>query len=228
MAEKRSSWWLKPRTLLTGVVIILAVVTAVFGERLLDLWRLSEGFAQLEKEKAMHPLGVYELVDACVTCHGFEGNSRSPLYPSLSGLPEAYILSQLRAFADGQRKSPIMAPLAMSLSEREMDLLAEFYSGSPVEDPKRLCEQRPEMDADTAALLASCTACHGGELKGGAPHQPDTPRIAGQGQLYLANQLRHFKTGHRGDPSAIMAGIANTLTEQAINTLALEIACMQP
>ena len=70
------------------------------------------------------------------------------------------------------------------------------------------------------ALL--CQTCHG-EL--GISDIGIYPNLAGQQQLYLTLQLRNFKSGSR--PSAVMAAMANVLSEQDIDNLAAYYASLK-
>jgi cytochrome c553 len=63
----------------------------------------------------------------CQQCHGPEGNSASP-FPRLAGQYADYLAQALRSYKNGDRKNPIMAPFAMTLSERDMWDLAEYFA----------------------------------------------------------------------------------------------------
>jgi len=45
-----------------------------------------------------------------------------------------------------------------------------------------------------AEIAQSCTMCHG---ENGLSKMPGTPSLAGQSEIYLVNQLRHFRDGQR-------------------------------
>ena len=47
----------------------------------------------------------------CAACHGQNGISASPIWPNLAGQKEAYLVKQIKAFRDGTRKDPSMAPM---------------------------------------------------------------------------------------------------------------------
>ena len=64
----------------------------------------------------------------CIACHGADGVGLTPLYPNLAGQKEQYIVKQLQAFKSGERKDPIMAPMAMPLTDDDMANLAAYYS----------------------------------------------------------------------------------------------------
>ena len=65
----------------------------------------------------------------CSACHGIDGNSINPLWPKLAGQHAAYLAKQMKAFRSGERKDPVMAPMAMGLSDADIDNLAAFYAG---------------------------------------------------------------------------------------------------
>ena len=64
----------------------------------------------------------------CAVCHGADGNSASAEFPRLAGQQADYMVKTLKDYKSGLRKNPIMAPLATSLSVRDMEDLAAFYA----------------------------------------------------------------------------------------------------
>ena len=64
----------------------------------------------------------------CSACHGVDGNSVNPLWPKLAGQHEAYLAKQIRAFRDGVRVDPTMAPMVSILKEEDIDDIAAFYA----------------------------------------------------------------------------------------------------
>ena len=65
---------------------------------------------------------------ACAGCHGAAGISSNPLWPNLAGQQQAYLVKQLKAFRDGARSDPMMSPMAMPLTDADIDNLAAYYS----------------------------------------------------------------------------------------------------
>lgn len=65
----------------------------------------------------------------CAGCHGAAGVSANPMWPNLAGQKEAYMVKQLKAFRDGTRVDPMMAPMAKPLSDADIDNLAAYFSG---------------------------------------------------------------------------------------------------
>lgn len=64
----------------------------------------------------------------CVACHGPEGKSSNPLWPNLAGQKDQYIMKQLKAFRAGERKDPLMSPMAAGLSDEDIENLAAYFS----------------------------------------------------------------------------------------------------
>lgn len=69
-----------------------------------------------------------EQAQICSGCHGENGKSSIPGYPNLAGQNKIYIETQLKNFRDDNRTSPIMSPMAKSLSDEEIVSLADYYS----------------------------------------------------------------------------------------------------
>jgi cytochrome c553 len=65
----------------------------------------------------------------CVGCHGLKGISMNPEWPNIAGQKDKYLMNQLKAFRGGVRKSPLMTPIAASLSDADIENLAAYFSG---------------------------------------------------------------------------------------------------
>lgn len=66
--------------------------------------------------------------NVCVVCHGMNGVSVIDNYPSLAGQKEQYLIKQMKAFRDGNRKDPVMWNMVASLDEAMIVSLAKFYA----------------------------------------------------------------------------------------------------
>jgi len=71
---------------------------------------------------------VKNLVVTCTGCHGAEGVSNNPLWPNLAGQKKDYLAKQLLAFKNQERKDPLMNPIADTIAEKDIDLIAEYFS----------------------------------------------------------------------------------------------------
>lgn len=196
---------------------VLAVSSAIYGPEIVAGYRFMEALDQHYADYQADGGAWPQLQDSCALCHGERGKSSNAQYASLAGLPAAYIESQLHAFAEGRRHSPQMSPLAASLTEEQIKSLSTYFA--------RQTAQRTETPAHNDVLAQSgqatvsakgCTTCHGEGLAGG----PLGPRLAGQGEGYLIDQLSAFKHGQRKDPTQAMNAIASTLSAEEIRATA--------
>lgn len=64
----------------------------------------------------------------CNACHGNNGISMIPMYPNLAGQKEQYLVLQLKAFRDGERKNMLMSPMVSGLSDADINNLAAYYA----------------------------------------------------------------------------------------------------
>ncbi|NLO81056.1 MAG: cytochrome c4 [Xanthomonadaceae bacterium] len=160
----------------------------------------------------------------CAACHGPDGNSINPIWPSLAGLGERYIVRQLQLFKNGDRQDPLMSPQAQALSEQDMLDLAAYFAGLSMRpsgaDPELVeLGERIWRGGIPERQVPACAACHGpaGEGNPAAAY----PRLGGQQAVYLANSLTAYKTGQRisGEQTGIMNDIARQLTEDEIRAV---------
>ncbi len=64
----------------------------------------------------------------CGACHGQNGISLSPGWPTLAGQHEDYLVHALNQYRNGMRQDPVMVPLVSSLTDETVALLAKYYS----------------------------------------------------------------------------------------------------
>ncbi len=156
----------------------------------------------------------------CAACHGPDGNSVTPLVPSLAGQTARYLYLQLRDFQEGRRSNEQMTPVAKTLSRDDVGELATWFAA------QRLQPQKFEPDPQKAKLgLAKaeetlCTMCHLGGFAG----QNEIPRVAGQRYDYIVKQLSDFKAKRRTNDAGNMTSVAATLSDTDIDNLAQYIA----
>lgn len=167
----------------------------------------------------------------CDRCHGREGFSSSPTIPNLASMDRLVIWKQLDDFRSGKRSSPVMQPIANSLSLQDSADVAAYYWMMPIfsdpqDDrafPQPLSDPRHEAIAgrligsgDGSRGLPPCQACHGpiGFVMG-------APSLATQNANYLLEQLDGFASGSRAnDINMRMRSIAMQLTENERHALA--------
>ena len=64
----------------------------------------------------------------CAACHGSNGISMIPMYPNLAGQKEQYLVLQMKAFRDGQRKNMVMTPMAKGLTDTDIANISAYYT----------------------------------------------------------------------------------------------------
>ena len=159
----------------------------------------------------------------CAACHGQDGNSINPDWPSLAGQHEKYLIQSITAYKNQTRKNIIMYPLAMSLSDQDIEDLAAFYnSQKPTSQPydKDLAKLGESIyRGGTVNGVAACIACHGPNGKGnpGAGY----PILAGQHAAYTVIALKEYANGNRqAGLNNMMQTIAPRMTDNEMNAVA--------
>ncbi|MFC7397525.1 c-type cytochrome [Chelatococcus sp. GCM10030263] len=171
---------------------------------------------------------------ACIRCHGADGRgSATGAFPRLTGQDAGYLDKALRDYASGLRPSGIMSPIARALTGEQIHAVSAYYAAR--QDEAKAPAAARNMD-DMSLLqkggalaavgspergIEACSACHGAGKAG-------IPYLAGQFEGYVRQQLLLWKAGVRGDPTGVMAPIAQRLTEEEIEALAHYFARLPP
>ena len=164
----------------------------------------------------------------CQGCHAADGNSLIPMYPKLAGQNAPYLVKQLKDFKSGARKDPVMSPMAMPLSDADMENLAAYYAS---------VEPKPGFAVggeDVIALgkkiyrggnaktgVSACMSCHG---PSGHGIPPRFPRVSGQHASYSEKQLMQFKNDARANDDSVMRRIAFRMSEAEIKAVSQYMA----
>ena len=167
-------------------------------------------------EPAAEPAAVPPKAQACVACHGPEGNSPTPAIPSLAAQPAQFIATQLLMFREGRRKDAQMSPFAAGLTNADLNSIAAYFSTQKLAPPTQTTDPAVAEAGARIAKQYNCTQGHGAVLQG----QQHIPRLAGQQAEYLKVQLRGFKAGTRFDMDGQMTSAALPLTDADITALA--------
>lgn len=165
----------------------------------------------------------------CAVCHGTDGNSLTPVNPSIAGQHPEYTLKQLTNFkAQGgkpaERTNAVMAGMVANLSADDMSNLAAYFAS---QKPKPRAARDPELAKVGQAIyrggimakgVAACASCHS---PNGAGMPAQFPRLSGQYAEYTEAQLKAFRGGERtNDPNRTMRAIAAKLSDREIKALA--------
>jgi len=163
-------------------------------------------------------------VATCAACHGANGNSVNPEWPSLAGLGEDYIAEQLKNFKEGKRVNPIMMPMAMTLSADDMADIGAYFSSLPntglEADPSYWqAGEKLYRGGDASRQIPACMACHGPTGYGNEPAK--FPALRGQHSTYVVKQLTDYASGARTTgPNGVMQTIAKRLSPDDMRNVA--------
>jgi cytochrome c553 len=151
-----------------------------------------------------------ERIRLCGTCHGEDGNSRTPDVPSLAGQPAFFVMNQLFLMREGVRQVEAMAALAKELRDDELDALAKHFAKLP---PKASDEPIDPALARRGTELSQrlrCSSCHLPSMAG----QDQMPRLAKQRLDYLITAMKALRDNKRAGAdtqmSSILAGLSDT------------------
>lgn len=203
----------------------LVALGATFGPDLYAYVKVEDAIEQHTTAYTVNGGPWPQLQDSCALCHGAKGQAKNAEYASLAGQPASYIESQLHAFAEGRRKNPYMAPLAASLSSEKIAMLGAYYARQPAEISESHPVDKVLVERGKKVVAkSSCTSCHGGNLMGTAI----APRLAGQGEFYLVDQLVAFQKKTRVDPTQAMNSLIASLSDSDLKAVANYLANLNP
>ena len=160
----------------------------------------------------------------CVACHGIDGNSANPEWPTIAGQHEAYLVRSLKAFRDGARQNALMTPMAAGLNDEDIADLAAWFSsqtvrGGETEPSKLKLGQKVYRAGNMNEETMACAGCHGPAGRGNP--LASYPAIQGQHATYVAAQLRAYRSGARtSDANQIMRSVAARLSDAEIDAVA--------
>jgi cytochrome c553 len=160
----------------------------------------------------------------CQACHGANGNSVNPEWPSLAGIGADYIAEQLANFKSGKRNNAIMMANVMTLTPDDMADLAAYFdsqknTGLEADPSYYKAGETLYRAGDKTRGIPACMACHGPTGRGNEPGK--IPALAGQHSVYVINQLGEYASGARTTgPNGIMQMIAKRLTPDDMRNVA--------
>ena len=169
------------------------------------------------------PVAGKEKAQVCAACHGVDGNSSSPVWPKLAGQHEEYIVKQLMDFKAGKRENAQMTPMAINLSEQDINDLATYYSSQKPKwgktDPAALeLGEKIYRAGNMEAGVPACLACHGPTGRGNPAAK--YPALSGQHAAYNQAQLKAFRENLRNnDVNAVMRTIVGRMTDEEIKAV---------
>src|SRR6266545_3111982 len=147
----------------------------------------------------------------CMSCHGEDGNSKTPGTPNLAGQQPRYFLTAVQEYLMGAREIAPMHALVRDKSRVDLeDIALYFASQTPAQ------RAAPPFGDPSAGepLTAMCGGCHGAR---GVGDDAATATLASQDPDYLLRSMKAYRTTrkHPGMQRAV-AG----LSERDIESIA--------
>jgi len=168
--------------------------------------------------------GMTKASSVCLACHSLDGNSVNPQWPSIAGQHESYIIKQIKAFRAGQRVNPLMSPIAMTLTDKEIEDVAAYYAGQTIKGQEGAKDkidlgQQIYRGGLANGKVPACLACHGPDGRGNSA--AIYPAIRSQHATQIVMQLQAYRKGERKtDQNEMMRSIAAKLTDEQIDAVA--------
>ncbi len=166
----------------------------------------------------------------CAACHGADGNSTNPIWPSLAGQHASYLYKQLMDFKEGRRVNASMTGMVAPLSEEDMRDLAAFYEGQApkavaVDDELLELGESIYRGGITETGVPACMGCHSPSGEGNGPAA--WPALKGQHPEYIVLQLQGFQLEQRAnDTGRMMRNLAARMSEMEMKAVAAYAAAL--
>lgn len=154
---------------------------------------------------------------ACMACHGPQGNSQVPTTPSLAGQPRLFIENQLVLIREGLRVIPEMKGLLDGMKDAEIVAIASYFAAQrPVAAAVGPLDSVQYGRGQALAGRMLCGSCHLPDFSG----REQIPRLAGQHEAFLAQSMKQFRDHPGPGRDTIMAASLYGLKDQDLADLA--------
>lgn len=171
----------------------------------------------------------------CSACHGADGVSPVPMFPSLAGQPVEFLYWRLVEIQREARPDSPMTPIVAPLDDATLRNLAAYYASlaaPPTANAESDADARRRggdrfLHGDTATGVPPCQGCHGAHGEG-HPHADAEPRyraypmLRGQHAAYLVPRLQAYRAAGPviSTNARIMQGVSHGLDDDAIADIA--------
>jgi cytochrome c553 len=156
-------------------------------------------------------------VQVCAVCHGQNGVPVDPkTIPIIWGQQQSYLVKQLHDYRSGDREDPIMSPIAKSIAQGDLRMIAAYFAakGWPAQHASATSASPPNG-------IAQCQPCHQPNFEGGPP----APRLAGLSYEYLVAAMRSFAVEERTNNSD-MPKFMQALTDSERDAMARYLSAL--
>ncbi len=155
-------------------------------------------------------------LELCMACHGPQGNSQIPAFPSLAGQPKIFMENQLVLIREGLRDIPAMKGVLDGLKDPELIALAQYFSEQvPVPLAGTVDAARFERGKVLARGML-CGTCHLPDYKG----REQMPRLAGQHEPFLRAVMEEYRDKPGPGRDTVMTNALGGLSNEHLDDLA--------
>ena len=94
--------------------------------------------------------------ESCAGCHGEQGVSPSPEFPSLAGQDAKYLATAIRDYKNGSRDNEMMKPMAEAVEDSAINDIAAYYASLPPKPaPEKNTAGQPEPSVVKNVFMTS-------------------------------------------------------------------------
>ena len=157
-----------------------------------------------------------ETLSACAACHGPNGNSQVPQFPSLAGQPSVFVENQLVLIREGMREVPAMKEVLTGMSDESIVALAKYFAEQKPAPGSGTVRQESVRAGEELSKKMLCGTCHRPDYSG----QNQVPRLAGQQEAFLVAVMKQFRDNPGPGRDTIMAATLRGLSDADLANLA--------
>ena len=155
-------------------------------------------------------------LELCVACHGPQGNSQIPLFPSLAGQPRIFMENQLVLIREGLRDIPPMKGVLDGLDDAALIELAKYYAAQkPAPMAGAVDAARYQRGKDLAAG-SLCGSCHLPTYQG----RDQIPRLAGQHEAFMRAVMEEYRDKPGPGRDTVMTNALRGFSNDQLDDLA--------
>lgn len=155
-------------------------------------------------------------VKVCGSCHGADGVSQTAGVPSLAGQPKTFLENYLVLTREGIAGTEVMRGLLKGVPDKDISALAKHFSGLPSKGFSGPVDKGLFNKGKQIAAKNRCGSCHLPDFRG----RDQMPRLAGQREEYLAEQMLAYRQNRRAGGDTIMAAQLYGIPESDLKALA--------
>lgn len=153
----------------------------------------------------------------CTSCHGAQGVSQNPAFPSLAGQPKVFVENQLVLIREGLRDIPAMKGMLDGMKDPELTALAVYFSKqTPPPRASGPVDAARYQRGQTLAGQALCGSCHLPSYSG----RDQVPRLAHQQEQFLVDAMKSFRDHPGPGRDTIMSDALIGLKDAQLTDLA--------